>query len=221
MNMIEIKNLQKKYSDGNNDFSALRKINFAMDRGQFLAIMGRSGSGKSTFLNIVGCLTKATQGDYFLSGKNISIYTDDELSVIRSEKIGFIFQHFNLIQTLSLYDNVSLPFLYTPDIDKNLRKKTLKVLDKVGLRKKINHRPYELSGGEMQRAAIARAIVNSPELILADEPTGNLDSHNGEIIMEIIGNIHGNGGSIILVTHDENIAAKAEKVYELNDGQFL
>ena len=219
--MIEIKNMQKKYADGNNDFFALKKIDFTLKKGEFIAVMGRSGSGKSTFLNIVGCLARATKGDYFLAGKNISTCTDDELSIIRSQKIGFIFQHFNLIQTLNLYDNVSLPFLYAADADKNIREKTLNVIKQVGLTKKINHRPYELSGGEMQRAAIARAIVTAPELILADEPTGNLDSHNGDIIMEVIEKIHEKGGSIILVTHDDSVAGKAEKVLELNDGQFL
>ena len=221
MNIIEIKNMRKKYADGNSEFFALKKINFTMERGEFIAIMGRSGSGKSTFLNIVGCLAKATEGEYLMAGEDISNCTDDELSIIRSKKIGFIFQHFNLIQNLNLYDNVSLPFLYASDSGNNLREKTLRVIKMVGLTKKINHRPHEVSGGEMQRAAIARGIVNNPELILADEPTGNLDSHNGDIVMEIIGDINNKGASIILVTHNEKVAAKAEKMLELNDGQFL
>jgi putative ABC transport system ATP-binding protein len=223
MNSIEIKNVQKKYIVGDDEFFALKKVNFTMRRGEFVAVMGRSGSGKSTFLNIVGCLTKATRGEYHMAGKNVNTCTDDELSIIRSRKIGFIFQHFNLIPNLNLYDNVSLPFLYTAltHTGKDLREKTLKVIKMVGLAKKIHHKPHELSGGEMQRAAIARALVNDPELILADEPTGNLDSHNGEIIMDIIGDINNKGDSIILVTHDEKVAARAEKIMELKDGQFL
>jgi len=221
MNLITIKNMEKKYVAPDAEFYALKGINFIMEKGSFIAVMGRSGSGKSTFLNIIGCLAKATKGEYHLAGNDINTYSDNKLSSIRSQKIGFIFQQFNLIPNFDLYANVSLPFLYTSSGGKDAREKTLAAIKMVGLSKKINSRPHELSGGEIQRAAIARALVNTPEIILADEPTGNLDSHNGEIIMEIIQNINRKGNSIILVTHDEKIAARADKVIELSDGQFI
>lgn len=191
-----------------------------MEKGSFLAVMGRSGSGKSTFLNIIGCLLTPSSGEYQLSGQDIGHLDDNALARIRSEKIGFIFQQFNLISTLNLYDNISLPFLYHSRPCRDIRARVLRVIDQVGLSKRLHARPRELSGGEMQRAAIARALVNDPEIILADEPTGNLDSHNGAIVMDILSDIGSKGGSIILVTHDGNVASRAQKIIEIKDGQI-
>jgi putative ABC transport system ATP-binding protein len=219
--LIDISGLTKSYTLGSQSFTVLKGVSLHVMMGDFLAIMGPSGSGKSTLLNIIGCLDRLNEGRYVLDGMNVSHATDDALSGIRSRMIGFVFQSFNLISHMTVFDNVSMPFLYTTAAPDIIREKAAAAIEDVGLAHRIRHKPLELSGGEQQRVAIARALVNDPKIILADEPTGNLDSTTGAMIMDIIGRQHRKGATIILVTHDPVIASRASHTRMLQDGQFI
>jgi len=220
MNLIKLQNVSKIYQHGKLEMVALKDITITVQKGQFLAIMGPSGSGKSTLMHIIGLLDRPTSGSYFLEGKEISLRTSDKvLPRLRQEKFGFVFQTFNLLPRLRALDQVILPTIYARA--KNRWQKAEKVLEKVGLKERINHCPSELSGGEQQRVAIARALVNSPEIILADEPTGNLDSKSGEEILKILIELNKEGKTVILVTHDPNLANQAERIIKLKDGRIV
>jgi putative ABC transport system ATP-binding protein len=203
---------------GSTTLVVFQNLNLSIKKGDFLAIMGPSGSGKTTLLNILGCLQKPTTGSVLLGGEDLSAATDQELSTIRSSKIGFVFQNFYLIPHLTTYENVELPFLYSsqPDIEKKTR--TLNALKQVGLLERLKHKPAELSGGELQRAAIARALVVHPDIILADEPTGNLDAESSSTILEMFKNLHDQNATILMVTHDKEVAGYAEEIVEFKDG---
>lgn len=219
--LIDIRNLTKTYAMGGRSLDVLDALTFSVHSGDFIAVMGPSGSGKSTLLNILGCLDRATEGTYLLEGIDISRAADDRLSEIRSRTFGFVFQSFHLIRNLNVYDNVSMPFLYASAAPKNIHEKTVQAIESVGLAGRMQHHPHELSGGEMQRVAIARALVSQPKIILADEPTGNLDSATGTAIMKLLKNLNWNGTTLILVTHDHEIAAWAGLTMTLRDGQFI
>ena len=217
--LIEVKNVYKIYNPGENEVRALDGISVTIDHGEFVAIVGHSGSGKSTFMNMLGCLDTPTSGDYYLDGVNVAGMTDDELSDIRNKQIGFIFQGFNLIPSLTAQENVELPLIYQK-IPKSERKRRVKeALEKVELSHRMGHRPTELSGGQQQRVAIARALVTRPSLFLADEPTGNLDSSTGEEIMKLFHELHANGNTIVLITHDNGVADEAERKIFIRDGK--
>ncbi|MBQ5778156.1 MAG: ABC transporter ATP-binding protein [Oscillospiraceae bacterium] len=219
--MIKIANLSKVYKMHSGEVFALREVDLSVSRGEFLAIVGTSGSGKSTLMNILGCLDRPTSGSYSLSGRDVSKLPKSELSKIRNRKIGFIFQGFNLLEKMSALENVELPMMYAKIPPKERRRIALDALESVGLQARINHRPCELSGGQQQRVAIARAIVLNPSLILADEPTGNLDSNSGEEILSILKKLHSNGTTIVLITHDMGVAKKASRVIEISDGRII
>lgn len=216
--MISLKGLVKNYMVGTQVVEALRGIDLVIKKGEYVAIMGPSGSGKSTLMNILGALDTPTSGHYYLNGTDVSQMVDDELAVIRNKEIGFIFQTFNLLPRYDALENVILPLIYggVPKHDRRLR--GLKVLDQVGLSDRVSHKPNELSGGQRQRVAVARALVNNPSIILADEPTGNLDSKTSVDIMQLIGDIHDLGNTIIVVTHEEDIAKRAQRIIRLLDG---
>jgi len=215
--IIRLNKIYKSYTLAGEDVSILKGIDLVISKGEFIAIMGPSGSGKSTLLNILGCLDTATRGEYFLENINISEKTEDELAELRSLKIGFIFQNFNLISEISALENVLLPQFYTSNENKS---HAMKLLEQVNLSNRVNHRPNELSGGQKQRVAIARALINNPEIIFADEPTGNLDSKNGKEILEMIKDLHKSGKTILMVTHDESIAENADRIIRLQDGEL-
>ena len=218
MPLIEIKNISKYYNDGEKSVTALKNVSITINKGEFVAISGPSGSGKSTLMNMIGCIDTQSDGEYFLDGTNITDMSDDELSGIRNQKIGFIFQGFNLISSLTAAENVELPLIYR-GISKSLRKElSKKALEKVSLKHRITHKPSQMSGGQQQRVAIARAIAAEPPIILADEPTGNLDSHSGKEVMRILYDLNSQGKTIILITHDDEIAAKAARVIRISDG---
>lgn len=218
MPLIEIKNISKYYNDGEKSVTALKNVSITINKGEFVAIAGPSGSGKSTLMNMIGCIDTQSDGEYFLDGTNITDMSDDELSGIRNQKIGFIFQGFNLISSLTAAENVELPLIYR-GISKSLRKElSKKALEKVSLKHRITHKPSQMSGGQQQRVAIARAIAAEPPIILADEPTGNLDSHSGKEVMRILYDLNSQGKTIILITHDDEIAAKAARVIRISDG---
>jgi len=220
MNIIEIKNLTKIYGKGHSKIKALNRINLKIKKGEFLAIVGPSGSGKSTLLNIIGCLDNFDSGIYILEGKKLSRNTSaNTLSRIRREKIGFVFQNFNLLPRVSALHNVMLPAIYSGL--KGKKEKAKKLLKKLGLAKRINHRPNELSGGEQQRVAIARALINDPTIILADEPTGNLDTKSSQEIMKILKKLNNEGTTIIAVTHDESISKEADRILKMRDGKII
>ena len=216
--IIELKNIRKIYQVGSQEVHALAGINLNIKKNEYLAIMGSSGSGKSTLMNIIGCLDSPSDGYYGLNGQNVSDLDDNKLSSIRNAEIGFVFQTFNLLPRYNAIDNVSVPLIYS---DKprgeilDLAKKTLK---QVGLEDRMDHKPNEMSGGQRQRVAIARALVNSPSLILADEPTGNLDSKTSEEIMRLLDDLHKNGNTIVVVTHEDDIALHAQRIVKLKDG---
>ncbi len=216
--VIKTIDITKIYRIGNIKVNALRGINLEIERGQFVAIMGPSGSGKSTLMNIIGCLDTPTSGQYFLNNIDISKLNDNELAGIRNKEVGFVFQTFNLLSRTNIYGNVELPMIYSKDRIVNKKKKILEAIESVGLSGWIKHRPSELSGGEKQRVAIARALVNQPSIILADEPTGNLDSRTGEEIMLIFQKLNDQGKTIILVTHELDIAKHTHKIIYLRDG---
>jgi putative ABC transport system ATP-binding protein len=221
--MIEVKDLAKTYRLGSVDVPALRGVSFRIERGEVVAIMGQSGSGKSTLMNILGCLDLPTSGQYFLEGKNIAGMEEDELAAIRNQKIGFVFQQFNLLPRMTVRRNVELPLFYADmnggKSQNGVYQRVDSILDAVGLSDRMNHRPTELSGGQQQRVAIARALVNDPALILADEPTGNLDSRTGEEIIQLLLGLNRERNlTLVIVTHDAAISTRAGRVIRLRDG---
>ncbi|OHB62793.1 MAG: ABC transporter, partial [Planctomycetes bacterium RBG_13_62_9] len=208
----------KSYQLGANELRVLRDINLTIAAGEYVAIMGPSGSGKSTLLNMIGCLDRPTSGDYLLGGQSVSVLDDDDLSMIRGARIGFVFQSFNLIAQLNVVENIEIPMYYQGYSERQSAARAVELATMVGLGERMGHRPSELSGGQQQRVAIARALANDPLIILADEPTGNLDSASGADILVILDRLHGEGKTLIVVTHDEHIAAHAERVIRLFDG---
>jgi putative ABC transport system ATP-binding protein len=221
MEMIETKNLSKAYHDGKTETLALSEVSFSVRRGEFLAIMGPSGSGKSTLLHLLGLLDEPSGGEYFFNGKNVSNYSAEELAEIRNNKIGFVFQMFNLLPRTSVLENVKLPLAYSQVPEHQWDKKAREAIESVGLSHRLNHGPAELSGGERQRVAIARALVNDPEVIFADEPTGNLDSKSGKKVMSIIQHLNEERGkTIILITHENSTAEHSERIIRLMDGMI-
>jgi len=221
--IILIDHLTKLYGMGDAQVCALSDVCLQINENEFVAVMGPSGSGKSTLMNILGCLDRPTTGRYALADEDVSNLNKAQLAAIRNQKIGFIFQSFNLLSQTSALENVMLPLLYRRDVhltDAEQRQTALKALEAVGLEDRVHHKPQELSGGQVQRVAIARALVNNPALILADEPTGNLDSHAGEEIMGLLAKLHKNGSTIVMVTHDEKIAAYAQRIIHFQDGKI-
>jgi putative ABC transport system ATP-binding protein len=218
--MIEIQDITKTYRLGSVEVPALRGVSFNIERGEVIAIMGQSGSGKSTLMNVLGCLDLPTSGQYLLDGKNIATLNEDELAAIRNQKVGFIFQQFNLLPRMTVRRNAELPLMYNGGKpQKEIEQRAETILTAVGLADRMDHRPTELSGGQQQRVAIARALINEPDLILADEPTGNLDSHTGAEIMQLLLGLNKDRGlTLIIVTHDPNIAAQTQRVIRLRDG---
>lgn len=219
-NIIEINNLVKNYHVGTETIRALRSVSVNIKRNEYVAIMGPSGSGKSTLMNILGCLDTPTGGDYILNSTNVSHLEDDQLAEIRNKEIGFVFQTFNLLPRYSALENVSLPLIYAGVAKEDRLAKAEDVLKSVGLSDRITHKPNELSGGQRQRVAVARAMVNSPSIILADEPTGNLDSKTSRDILNLFDEIHKRGNTIILVTHEEDVALHAHRIIRLMDGMI-
>ncbi|MCK4787699.1 MAG: ABC transporter ATP-binding protein [Desulfobacteraceae bacterium] len=218
--IVEASEIVKNYQKETTTIPVLRSVCLRMVKGEFLAIMGASGSGKSTLLNIIGCLDRPTTGSYLLDGVDVLKSSDDQLSRMRSRYLGFVFQTFNLISNLTVFENIELPFLYHT-IQKEISERVHTAIEQVGLSDRINHRPAELSGGEMQRVSIARALAIEPKLILADEPTGNLDSLNSREIMLLFKRLHNQGGTIILVTHDPQVASYADSCVTISDGQII
>jgi putative ABC transport system ATP-binding protein len=218
--LIQIENLWKTYQMGSEEIHALRGVTFNIYRGEYLAIMGPSGSGKSTMMNLIGCLDTPSKGKYLLNARLVSEMDDDELAHIRNKEIGFVFQTFNLLPRASALHNVELPLIYNGTPANERKERAIKVLQSVELGERVYHRPNELSGGQRQRVAIARALINNPSIILADEPTGNLDSATSRDIMSLFDALHEKGNTIILVTHESDIAAHAHRVIRLLDGQI-
>ncbi len=222
--LIEITDLTKVYGTGSVAVHALRGVNAIVEKGEFVAVMGASGSGKSTLMNILGCLDRPTSGTYVLDGEDVSRLSKNDLARIRNKKIGFVFQSYNLLPRLTAVKNVMLPMLYNGHhrrSDKERYERALAMLESVGLRDRAHHRPNELSGGEQQRVAIARALVNDPSIILADEPTGNLDSRSSDEIMDLLYHLHEQGVTIVMVTHESKLAERAGRVIYLQDGQVI
>lgn len=219
--IIEVKDVYKTYDTGVLKFTALKGINLSIDRGEFTSIMGPSGSGKSTFMNILGCLDKMDKGMYILNNKNISHLEDNEIAKIRNKEIGFVFQAFNLLPRMTILENVELPMVYAGVSKKERREKALNALEKVGLSDRIAHRPTEISGGQKQRVAIARAIVNNPSVIMADEPTGNLDSKSTFEILKIFQDLNNEGSTIIMVTHEPDVAKYTKRIVKFRDGEIV
>lgn len=219
--LIEIRNMCKIYNPGENEVRALDHVDLQIDRHEFVAIIGQSGSGKSTLMNMLGCLDVPTSGTYYLNGQDVSHLTDDELSDIRNREIGFIFQGFNLIPNMTALENVELPLIYRGVPKKEREELSRTALKKVGLEKRMDHKPSEMSGGQQQRVAIARAIAQAPPVILADEPTGNLDSGSTKEIMGILKELHKEGRTVILITHDNEIAARAKRIIRIMDGKIV
>ena len=218
MNVIQVHNVTKSYIMGSQVINALAGVDLEVEKNEYLALMGPSGSGKSTLMNVLGCLDIPTSGEYILNGTAVEQMTDDELAYVRNKEIGFVFQTFNLLPRLSALENVMLPLIYAGISKKDRIKRGEEVMALVSLTDRMHHKPNELSGGQRQRVAIARALVNKPSIILADEPTGNLDSKTSYEIMQIFDEIHANGNTVILVTHEEDIAAYAKRVVRLRDG---
>jgi len=216
--MLEVKKIKKIYQMGKVKVEALRGVSFYIDKGEFVAIMGPSGSGKSTLMHIIGCLDKPTEGDFVIGGKDVSKLNDDKLAEIRNKSIGFVFQQFNLLSRTSILHNVETPLIYAGLKTKKRRELAIQALESVGLSDRAKHKPNEISGGEKQRVAIARALVNDPLIILADEPTGNLDTKTGEEIMKIFYKLHQQGHTLIMVTHEAEVARHARRIIHLRDG---
>lgn len=221
MSLLEIKEIWRTYTLGSEPVHALQGLNLTIEQGEYLAIMGTSGSGKSTLMNIIGCLDKPTSGDYFLSGQNISTMTDDELAEIRNRTIGFVFQQFNLLPRMTALENVMLPLVYAGVGAQQRRLRAEHALQEIGLSGRMDHRPNQLSGGQQQRVAIARAIVNRPQIILADEPTGALDSQTAKDIMGVFNRLVEEGITVILVTHDQETANHARRIIRVRDGKII
>jgi len=219
--LIEIHNMYKTYQINEIEIHALQGINLSIRKNEFVAIVGPSGSGKSTLMNMLGCLDAPTSGTYILDNVDVSSLTDDEMAEIRSEKIGFIFQSFNLIQKLTALENVELPLIYSGVRSSERLKRAKLALEKVGLGDRLHHKPNELSGGQQQRVAIARALINNPPIIFADEPTGNLDTKSGEEIINLLKELHKSGNTIVLITHDNDIAHQANRIIRIHDGKIV
>ena len=219
--LVELKDVYKIYHMGDTEIHALDGISLTIDKGEFVAIVGQSGSGKSTCMNIIGCLDVATKGQYLLKDKDISNYTDDELAEVRNKMLGFIFQQYNLIAKLTVLENVELPLLYGGYSDKEQRERAMASLKKVGLDAKAKNLPSQLSGGQQQRVSIARALAGDPSVILADEPTGALDSRTGREVMQFLQKLHEEGNTIVLITHDNSIAAQAKRIVRITDGNIV
>ncbi|MEY2924333.1 MAG: hypothetical protein RLZZ337_881 [Bacteroidota bacterium] len=220
MSLIELKDIYKTYVMGTSKINALDGLDCTIDKGEYVALMGPSGSGKSTLMNIIGCLDSPTSGSYFLNGLDVSKMTDDSLAEVRNKEIGFVFQSFNLLPRTSALENVALPLVYAGIGKKERLERAHVVLEKVGLGDRGDHKPNELSGGQRQRVAIARALINNPSIVLADEPTGNLDSKSSNEIMELFNRIHDDGNTVIMVTHEEDIAANAKRIIRMIDGKL-
>jgi len=220
MPILEMQQLCKNYYLGSVVLRVLKNIDLTITAGEYVAIMGPSGSGKSTLLNMIGCLDRPTTGEYLLGGQSVSVLEDDDLSMIRGTRIGFIFQSFNLISQLNVIENIQVPMFYQGITEHESAERAYELAEMVGLGNRVNHRPTELSGGQQQRVAIARALSNDPLIILADEPTGNLDSRSGSEILDILHNLHEQGKTLIAVTHDEGIARESERVIRLFDGMI-
>jgi len=221
LELIDLKNIKKIYEIGDEEVRALDGVSLHIKEKEFVAIVGTSGSGKSTLMNIIGFLDTPDEGTYTLDGQNVTELTEHDLGVLRNKKIGFIFQQFNLIQKLDAYGNVELPLIYQGVSAGERKKRVMEALDKVGLGKRMHHKPTQLSGGQQQRVAVARALVTKPSLILADEPTGNLDSHSTHDIMNLLHELHGQGNTILLITHDKDIAGEALRQVQFVDGKIV
>jgi putative ABC transport system ATP-binding protein len=217
--LIDIRDVTKVYEMGEERVRALDGVTVAVERGEYVAIMGPSGSGKSTLMNLVGCLDTPTAGSYVLNGREVARMTDDELAQIRNQEIGFVFQTFNLLPRTTAIQQVELPLVYTGVSKRDRRERAVRALEAVGLADRMGHHPNELSGGQRQRVAVARALINNPSILLADEPTGNLDSQTGTEIMALFDDLNSRGNTIILVTHEEDIAAHARRIVRLRDGK--
>jgi putative ABC transport system ATP-binding protein len=218
--ILVMERLCKNYQLGTVELKVLRNVELTINNGDYVAIMGPSGSGKSTLLNMIGCLDRPTSGDYWLGGQNVSLLDDDQLSMIRGARIGFIFQSFNLINQLNVVENIEVPMYYQGYSESESAERAIELATMVGLEERLDHRPSELSGGQQQRVAIARALANDPLIILADEPTGNLDSESGAEILKILVDLHKRGKTLIVVTHDESIADNAGRLVEIFDGRI-
>ncbi len=218
--MIELTDITKTYRIGEADLNVLSGVSLKVRKGELIAIMGPSGSGKSTLMNIIGCLDRPTGGVYRFEDREISTLTDDELAAVRNSKLGFVFQTFNLLPRFSALKNVEVPLIYSGVPARLRRERAIPLLEKVGLAQRMEHKPTELSGGQQQRVAIARALINNPPVLLADEPTGNLDSRSGAEILSILTGLNDQGVTIIIVTHDQNVAARCKRVITLKDGQI-
>ena len=221
MHLIEVRNVYKIYNPGENQVNALDGVSLTVDEGEFLAIIGQSGSGKSTLMNMLGLLDTPTEGEYYINGKLVDDLTDDQMSVIRNEQIGFIFQGFNLISSLTALENVELPLVYRGMHSAERHKISIAALEKVGLGDRLDHLPTALSGGQQQRVAVARAIAAAPPVILADEPTGNLDTKSTKDVMAILHTLKDEGRTVIIITHDNEIAEEAERVVRIRDGKIV
>ncbi len=219
--LLQLKNIYKNYYQGNMEVPVLKDINLSVEEGEYIAIMGPSGSGKSTLMNIIGCIDTPTSGEYLLDDNVINNYKDKELSDVRNKKIGFVFQNFNLLPRLSAIDNVALPLQYAKIPKRKRKELCTKVLSMVGLEDRMDFKPTQLSGGQKQRVAIARAMVNSPRILLADEPTGALDSKSGKQVMDLFDKLHEEGVTIIMITHADEIANRAKRVVKIIDGELL
>ncbi|MGM0396457.1 MAG: ABC transporter ATP-binding protein [Bacillota bacterium] len=218
--MLELKDITKVYKTGKLELTVLKGVSLDIDKGDFISIIGPSGSGKSTFMNILGCLDTPTEGTYLFEDREVSNYTADELAEIRNIKIGFIFQKFNLLPKLTAIENVELPLIYRGESTSVRRERATKVLEDVGLGERINHRPAEMSGGEQQRVAIARALAGNPKLILADEPTGNLDTKSGAEVIKLLKELNKKGTTLVMITHDMEVASHGKRIIRILDGEL-
>ncbi|MFS1900034.1 ABC transporter ATP-binding protein [Vibrio lentus] len=219
--LVELSNIGKHYSNGDTEIRALDGVDLSIEKGEFLSILGPSGSGKSTLMNMLGCLDKPTEGEYQLDGKNVAALSANDLAGIRNQKIGFVFQSFNLLEYASALDNVALPLVYSGSKAKERRERAAALLEQVGLGDRLDHKPNQLSGGQKQRVAIARALVNDPQIILADEPTGALDSKSGAEIEALFNQLHAEGRTLIIVTHDNSLAERTKRIVTIKDGKVL
>lgn len=218
--IVELDTVRKTYTMGTETLHAIAGLDLCLYRGEYVAIMGPSGCGKSTLLNILGCLDRPSSGRYLLGGDDVSLFDDDQLSAMRGTHLGFIFQSYNLIQQLTVVENIEVPLYYQGIAERESRERAIALAERVGLGHRLNHKPFELSGGQQQRVGIARALVNDPLVILADEPTGNLDSHSGADILRLLDELHAQGKTIIMVTHDPEIGQRATRLVRLRDGKL-